>query len=174
LQNLQVGESIMTSQQYADKEYYCVDEITKFEIVKEIIVNIRNIRASKNISPKERLILQVTGKHNNAFDAVIRKLANIDIEFVTEKSASTVSFLVGTTEFAVPLGNNIDVEAELAKLQSELAYMQGFFASVMKKLDNEKFVANAKSEVVEAERKKQADAESKIKTLEESIAGLRG
>ena len=84
-----------------------------------------------------------------------------------------MSFLVGTTEFAVPMGNNIDIEAELAKLEADLVYQQGFLNSVMKKLGNEKFVANAKADVVDAERKKQADAESKIKTIEETIQSLR-
>lgn len=95
-----------------------------------------------------------------------------EIVSVSDKDATAVSFLVGTTEFAVPLGNNIDVEAELKKLNDELKYLEGFLKSVTAKLSNEKFVANAKPEIVENERKKQADAESKIATIKESIASL--
>ena len=94
------------------------------------------------------------------------------INTVAEKDPTSVSFLVGTTEFSVPLGNNIDIEAELKRLNDELKYLEGFLKSVAAKLSNEKFVANAKPEIVENERKKQADAESKIKTIKESIANL--
>ncbi|MDR0874451.1 MAG: valine--tRNA ligase [Prevotellaceae bacterium] len=164
------NDSIMFSQ----LPDFNVPEENNFEIAKEIITNIRNIRASKNISPKEKLILQVTGEHNNDYDEVIRKLANIEkIETVTEKSTGAVSFLVGTTEYAVPVGNLINVEEELKKLETELKYQEGFKKSVQGKLSNEKFVANAKPEVVEIERKKLADAESKIRSLEESINQLK-
>ncbi|MDD4661322.1 MAG: valine--tRNA ligase, partial [Massilibacteroides sp.] len=95
------------------------------------------------------------------------------IRTVTEKDPTAASFLVGTTEYAVPLGQNIDVEAELKKLNDELIYLQGFLRSVNAKLGNAKFAANAKPEIVENERKKQADAESKISTIEESIAALK-
>ena len=92
---------------------------------------------------------------------------------VNEKDATAASFLVGTTEYAVPLGNNIDVEAELKKQEEELKYLRGFLKSVIAKLSNERFVNNAPAQVVEMERKKQSDAESKIKSLEESIAALK-
>ena len=95
------------------------------------------------------------------------------IDQVSDKSSGSVTFMVGTTEFAIPLGNNIDIEAELKKLEEELTYLKGFLISVQKKLSNEKFVANAKPEIVENERKKLADAESKIKTIEESIESLK-
>jgi len=147
--------------------------IAEFEKTKEIITNIRNTRASKNISPKEKLVLQILGEHNSDYDVAIIKLANVEIENVTEKSAGTVSFMVGTTEYAVPVGNLINVEEEITKLETELKYQEGFLRSVTAKLSNEKFVANAKPEVVENERKKQADAESKIKALKESIEQLK-
>jgi len=148
--------------------------ISDFERTKEIIANIRNIRASKNISPKESLNLQIVGEHNSKLNSIIEKLANIEnIELVNEKAAGAVSFMVGTTEYAVPLGNNVNVEEELEKLNTELVYLQGFLKSVVAKLSNEKFVANAKPEIVDNERKKQADAESKIKTLQESIEALK-
>jgi valyl-tRNA synthetase len=144
--------------------------ISDFEAAKEIIANIRNIRASKNISPKEKLTLQASGNYNAEYNAVIKKLANLEkIERVTEKSAGAVSFLVGTTEYAVPVGNLINTEEEIDKMEKEIQRLEGFLKSVQAKLGNEKFVANAKPEVVENERKKQADAESKIKALREGI-----
>lgn len=145
-----------------------------FETVKEIISGIRTVRLQKNIPNKEPLKLTLIGEFDSSFSPVIEKMGNIsEIEPVNEKDITAASFMVGTTEFAIPLGNDIDVEAELAKLEEELKYLQGFLNSVMKKLGNEKFVANAKPEIVDVERKKQADAESKIKTIQESIAALK-
>ncbi len=147
--------------------------IDTFEKVKETIAGVRTIRLQKNIPNKEELALEVVGNHNPAFDSVISKMGNLSsIKTVNEKDATAASFLVGTTEFSVPLGNNIDVEAELKKLNDELVYLQGFLKSVAAKLSNEKFVANAKPEIVDNERKKLADAESKINTIKESIANL--
>ncbi|MDR1737459.1 MAG: class I tRNA ligase family protein, partial [Candidatus Symbiothrix sp.] len=151
--------------------------VVDFERTKEIITNIRNIRASKNISPKEKLTLQVSGDHNDKFDDVIKKLANVDIQGAPSNSptggeSAAVSFMVGTCEYAVPVGNLINVEEEIAKMEAEIKYLEGFLKSVNAKLSNEKFVANAKPEIVENERKKQADAESKIKSLQEGLAGL--
>ena len=105
---------------------------------------------------------------------MICKMANVsEIKVVEQKDPLAASFLVGTTEFSIPLGNNIDIEAELKRLNDELTYMQGFLKSVSAKLSNEKFVQNAKAEIVENERKKKADAESKIQTIMESIANLK-
>ena len=141
---------------------------------KEIIAGVRSVRLQKNIPNKNDLSLQVAGQFSNDNAAVIKKLANLEaIDQVSEKDATAASFLVGTTEYAVPLGNNIDVEEEIKKLEAELKYMEGFLASIMKKLSNERFVSNAPEAVVAGERKKQADAESKIKTLQESIAALK-
>ena len=166
------GESIMTALMPEAKP---VDEalIANFETTKQIIAGIRTVRLQKNIPNREALTLQIVGAHNNANDCVIVKLTNLsDIAVVTEKDANSAAFLVGTTEYAVPLGNNIDVEAELAKLNEDLKYMQGFLRTVMGKLGNERFVNNAPAQVVELERKKKADAESKIKSIEERIAAL--
>jgi len=166
------GESIMISDMPKDT-VYDTELISAFEKVKETIAGIRTIRLQKNIPNKEQLTLEVTGDYNSAFDSVIVKMGNLSaISTVNEKDPTAVSFLVGTTEFSVPLGNNIDVEAELKKLNEELVYLEGFINSVRKKLSNEKFVANAKPEIVDNERKKEADAESKIKTIKESIANL--
>lgn len=167
------GESIMISLQ---PQIAAVDQayLEAFEVVKEIIGGIRTIRLQKNIPAKETLQLEIVGEHMEAFNPVITKLCNISsIANVNEKSAGAVSFLVRTTEYAVPLGNMINVEEELARLAEELAYQQGFLASVLKKLSNESFVSKAPAQVIEMERKKQADAESKIKSLEESMAALK-
>ena len=148
--------------------------IFDFEKSKEIIAGIRSVRLQKNIPNKETLQLQIIGEHDSDFDTVISKLCNLEaIEKTNEKHAGAVSFLVGTTEYAVPLGNLINAEEEIEKMEKEILYYEGFINSVMKKLGNEKFVANAKVEIVDAERKKKADAESKILTLKESIAALR-
>ena len=114
------------------------------------------------------------GEHQDTFNPVIAKMCNLSaIQKADDKAAGAVSFLVRTTEYAIPLENMINVEEELAKLQEELKYQQGFLASVMKKLGNESFVNKAPANVIDMERKKQADAESKIKSIEESIAALQ-
>ena len=166
------GESIMTALMPEAKP---VDEslIAAFEATKQIIAGVRTVRLQKNIPNREALTLQIVGQHDCTNDCVIVKLTNLsEISIVTEKDANSAAFLVGTTEYAVPLGNNIDVEAELAKLNEDLKYMQGFLRTVMGKLGNERFVNNAPAQVVELERKKKADAESKIKSIEERIAAL--
>ena len=169
-------ESIMFAQITINENYNNI-LIKEFEVGKEIITNIRNIRASKNISPKEKLNLQIltnSGTHNTNNDDVIKKLANIEnIEYVNEKTDGVVSFLVGTTEFAIPLGNLINKEEEIVKIQTEIKYLEGFLKSVTAKLSNEKFVNNAAAQIVENERKKQSDTEEKIKTLTESIEKLK-
>ncbi len=166
------GESIMVSEMPKEVSF-SNDLIDTFEKVKEVIAGVRTIRLQKNIPNKEELSLEVIGQYNTDFDTVISKMGNLtSINTVAEKDPTSVSFLVGTTEFSVPLGNNIDIEAELKRLNDELKYLEGFLKSVAAKLSNEKFVANAKPEIVENERKKQADAESKIKTIKESITNL--
>ena len=167
------NESIMVAR-IPEAQAYDATAITAMNVAKEIIAGVRTVRLQKNIPNKNVLSLQVVGKFANENAAVIKKLANLDsIDEVVEKDATAVSFLVGTTEYAVPLGNNIDVEEELKKLEADLKYMEGFLASIEKKLSNERFVSNAPEAVVAGERKKQADAESKIKTLKESIAALK-
>ena len=167
------GESLMVA---LIPEVAPVDNLylEDFEIAKEIVGGVRTIRLQKNIPNKEALELQVLGEHNDHFNSVIAKMCNLSSIIRTEeKAAGSASFLVRTTEYAVPLGNMINVEEELAKLQDELKYQQGFLAFVMKKLSNESFVSKAPAKVIEMERKKQADAESKIKSIEESIAALK-
>ena len=166
------GESIMYAR-VPEAGAVDADALAHMAEAKEIISGIRTVRLQKNIPNRNALSLQVVGSFANACRAIIVKLANIDaINEVSEKDATAASFLVGTTEYAVPLGSNINVEEELAKLNADLKYYQGFLASVEKKLGNERFVNNAPEAVVNAERKKKADAESKIATLKESIAAL--
>ena len=154
----------------ADKEL-----LVRFETVKEVISNIRSIRLQKNIAQKEALELQVIGENPvAAFNAVVMKMCNLSsVNVVENKADGAASFMVGTTEYAVPLGNMIDVEAEIARMEAELKHKEGFLQGVLKKLGNEKFVNNAPATVLEMERKKQADAESIIKSLKESIAALK-
>ena len=168
------GESLMV--QTLDINKVCNEEIVKnFEAVKEVIGGIRTIRLQKNIAQKEALSLQIVGESPvAAFNSVIAKLCNLtSIESVEAKAEGSASFMVGTTEYAVPLGNLINVEEELKKLEADLKYNEGFLQSVLKKLSNEKFVSKAPANVIEMERKKQADAESKIASLKESIAALK-
>lgn len=167
------GESLMVALM---PEVAPVDSayLDAFEVVKEIVSGVRTIRLQKNIPNKDTLALQVLGDHNDVFNPVIAKMCNLsEITKTDDKAAGAVSFLVRTTEYAVPLGNMINVEEELAKLAEELKYQQGFLASVQKKLSNESFVSKAPAKVIEMERKKQVDAESKIKSIEESIAALK-
>ena len=133
------------------------------------------VRSSKNIAPKEQLELQVIGQNDfEAFNNVIAKMANLSgINVVAEKDPTASTFMVGTDEFAVPLGNMIDVEAEIQKMEAQLQHLEGFLAGVKKKLSNERFVANAPEAVVALERKKQSDAEEKIASLQASIAALK-
>jgi len=170
----QPGESIMTQTLVKDMPY---DDalIARFEAVKEVISGIRTIRLQKNIAQKEALTLEVIGENPvAAFTSVIAKLCNLsEIKQVASKADGAAAFMVGTTEYAVPLGNLINVEEELKKLEADLKYQEGFLQSVLKKLSNEKFVSKAPANVIEMERKKQADAETKIAALKESIAALK-
>ena len=167
------GESIMVARMpiAGEPDKALIDTMAA---IKEIIAGVRTVRLQKNIPNKEQLELHLVGDAEAPLQPVIMKLANLSaISKVAEKDATAASFLVGTTEYCVPLGNNINVEEELKKLEAELKYMQGFLKSINGKLSNEKFVANAPAAVVEGERKKKADAESKIKTLEDGIAHLK-
>lgn len=173
LADRQPGESIMVTQQPRPEQTN--DRLTAdFEVVKSIVAGVRSIRLERNIPNKESLTLQVvTGDHNEAYNSVIMKMCNVDTIVRAPKDATAASFMVGTTEYAVPLGNTIDVAEEIQKMEAEIDYLEGFLRSVMKKLGNEKFVANAKPEVVAVERKKRADAESKLALLRENVAKLK-
>ena len=167
------GESIMYARM---PEAHPVDDtiIDRFETTKQIVAGVRTIRLQKGIANKEPLTLQIIGAHDHANDCILTKMTNLEaIEAIDEKDPAAASFRVHATEYAIPLGNNIDVEAELKKLEGELQHAQGFLKTVMGKLNNERFVQNAPEAVVALERKKKADAEEKIKSLEESIAALK-
>ena len=170
------GESLMVSPLSMSA---LVDEdiIREFEVVKEVISNIRSIRLQKNIAQKEALELQVIGENPVvAFNAVITKMCNLSsIDVVENKADASVAFMVGTIEFVIPLEayGTLFMEAEIARMEAELKHKEGFLQGVLKKLGNEKFVNNAPAAVLEMERKKQADAESIIKSLKESIAALK-
>lgn len=170
------GESIMVSPQtIAAPAEGDAAILAQVELMKNVVAGVRAIRNTKNISPREALDLQVIGADPiAAYDCLITKMANVNgVAVVDAKGEGVSSFMVGTTEYAVPLGGLIDVEAELAKAEAELKHLEGFLNGVMKKLSNERFVNNAPAQVVELERKKQADAESKIATLKETIASLK-
>lgn len=170
------GESIMVSPQtIAAPAPADAAILAQVELMKNVVAGVRAIRNTKNISPREALDLQVIGADPiAAYDCLITKMANVNgVAVVDVKGEGVSSFMVGTTEYAVPLGGLIDVEAELAKAEAELKHLEGFLNGVMKKLSNERFVNNAPAQVVELERKKQADAESKIATLKETIASLK-
>jgi valyl-tRNA synthetase len=170
------GESITISDMPEGDEY---DKkmIERFEKTKETVSSIRNIRKEKNIPNKTPLSLNVKEKeeiYDNRFGEILKKLSSLsEINFITEKMEGAVSFIVKTTEFYIPLGEKVDIEEELEKLQKELDYTRGFLVSVMKKLNNEQFIQNAPEKVVQRELTKKADAEEKIKVLEDRIRGLK-
>ena len=166
------GESIMTALQPKDG---VTDKalLADFEQVKQVIAGVRTIRLEKNIPQKDTLELQVVGGEADKFRSVITKMCNLSFfSPVSEKQAGAAGFMVGTTEYSVPLADKMDVGAERQKMKAELEYTEGFLLSVRRKLGNELFLQNAKPEIVENERKKLADAESKIASLKDSIAAL--
>ncbi len=172
----QEGESIMTATLpacTATAEGSAM--IADFEQLKEVITGIRNIRTQKNLPQKEVLSLQIMGETKlTDYEEIMKKLGNLStVETVNAKPDSAASFMVSTTEYYVPLSGMINVEEEIAKLEADLKYQEGFLQSVLKKLSNEKFVSKAPANVIEMERKKQSDAESKIASLKESIAALK-
>ncbi len=172
LYDRETGDSIMTTLQ---PEQTPVNKtlLADFETLKEVVAAVRTIRLEKNIPNKDELELQVIGQYDSQYDSVIAKVCRLSsISSVSEKQPGAIGFLVGTTEYSIPLAERMDVEAELQKLKTELTYTEGFLQSVLKKLSNGRFVQNAKPEIVEGERKKQADAESKIALLKENIAAL--
>ena len=168
------GESIMYAPINLTPADADTDLLKAMEEAKSIISGVRNVRLSKNIPQKQPMNLMIVGKWTNPFKSIVEKLGGLEsITDADAKDPAAASFMVGTTEYCVPLEGAINVEEEIKKLQAELDYAIGFLKSVEKKLSNERFVANAPEAVVAAERKKQADAQSKIKTLEESIAALK-
>lgn len=152
--------------------------IRQFAMAEEVIMAIRNIRKEKNIPQKDQLQLFIKKNNNEEadthFDGVVKKLCNItELNYVMENIPGSMSFIVGATEFFIPLASNIDIEAEIQKLEEELAYTHGFLKTVVAKLSNTAFVQNAPGKVVDAEKKKQTDAEARIKVLEEQLQAYK-
>ena len=169
------GESICVSEVKVAVE---ADEklLARFELAKEVISAVRNVRKQKNLPNKDALTLKVIVDENYPaeYEAVIKKMANLtEVERVEEKDATAAAFIVKTTQYFVPLGGLIDVEAERQKMGEELTYLEGFLASVMKKLSNERFVSSAPEKVVANERAKKADAEAKIAAIKERLEQLK-
>ena len=167
------GDDIIVAQQ---PKLQAVDEaiLKQFEFTQEVINNVRKVRSDKNIAFRDAIQLVVKGTANKDFDCVIAKLCNVsEVSYVAEAPAGAFGFIVGSTEFFVPLTGSVDVEAEIKKLEEELKYAQGFLKSVEAKLSNERFVSGAPAAVVDKERKKKADAEAKIAVIEQQLAGLR-
>ena len=170
------GESLMVSLLPEAKKFNN-ELISGFELIKETISAIRTVRKEKNIINKEKLTLLIRsekGIFENGFLPVIIKLCNLEeIKFVENKQEGSASFMVGTTEYYIPLAGSLNIEEELAGIKTDLEYNKGFLASVMKKLDNERFLQNAPPDVLELERKKKSDTESKLRSLEERMKELK-
>lgn len=156
--------------------------MAQMEYAKQVISGVRGVRQTKNISPREPLQLQVVAAaesenivtRDEALAVIIRKMAALsEIVYVEQKGDGTSSFLIGTREFAIPLGDLIDIEAEIQKAEAELKHLEGFLAGIRKKLSNERFVNNAPEQVVALERKKEADSLEKISALKETLASLK-
>ncbi len=169
------GESIMVSPM-PRAEVFDEDVLARFELMQEAVSAIRNIRKQKNLAQKEALEVKVIADDNYPaeFEPILIKLANAtSVEQVSEKDSTAMGFIVKTTQYFVPMGDKIDKEAEIATLTKDLEYYEGFLASVMKKLSNERFVSSAPEKVVANERAKQADAEAKITAIKEQLAALK-
>jgi valyl-tRNA synthetase len=172
------GDDIIITS-YPTSSKYKADLLKHFDLERDVIIAIRNERANKNIPPREKITLYVRKNHgqkpNTYFDEVVIKMGNLsELKYTEEKIEGAASFIVGSTEFFIPLGaETIDVAAEISRLEKDLEYARGFLASVMIKLGNEKFVSSAPPKVVEIEKKKQADAESKIRVIEAQIENLK-
>lgn len=170
------GESIMLATLQMDAP--TADEIkfiNDIEVVKQIVGGVRTVRNQKNIVPKEQLVLQAIGENKMTdYDSIILKMANLKgIEVATEKSSDASSFMVGTDEYAVPLGDLIDIAAEIEKAEKELQHLEGFLMGIRKKLGNENFVAHAPEAVIARERKKESDSVEKIAALKQTIEDLK-
>ncbi len=170
------GESIMVSAM-PEVRRYNRDLITRFDRIKEIVSSVRTVRKERQIPAGERIVLMIRSVRQDfdvEFLPVISRLCKLaDIEFVEGKQNGVASFMVGTTDFYIPLGDLLDVESEREKILTDLEYYRGFLESVMKKLNNERFVKNAPANVLELEKKKKNDTEQKIKSLSERLKELK-
>ena len=177
LEDRKEGDDIIIAA-YPTPGTYDEDVLKRFDQEREVIIAVRSERQNKNIPPREKISLLVKKNYGHQpdtrFDPIVVKLCNLDrLEYVEEKAEGSSTFIVGSTEFYIPLSENVDVAGEIDKLQKELDYARGFFRSVMGKLGNASFVNNAPGKVVEMEKKKAADAEGKIRVLEQQIETLK-
>jgi valyl-tRNA synthetase len=160
-----------------EAEKFNKEMIAGFESVKETISAVRTVKKNKKIPNRDKielLILSDKSGYDTKFLPVVSKLCNLsEVTFVSEKQEGTASFMVGTTEYFIPLTGKLDIESEIAKIKEDLNYNRGFLVKVMKKLGNERFVKNAPASVLELERKKKSDAESKIKSLEKALKSFK-
>ena len=175
-QFINANYSIM-NQHMPTSVFYDQRMLDEFDTAREVIAGVRNIRNTRNLSPKEALELSFIATDDRyrfaRFNDIVRKMANVsDIHEISEKPASALSFMVSTMECFVPMSQNVNKEEELKKLQEDLKYAEGFLSSVLKKLSNEKFVNGAPAAVIEKERNKQRDAETKIAALKSQIEAL--
>jgi valyl-tRNA synthetase len=172
LEQREPGESLMLQQQRKPTAYDQVI-LDKFELVKAVVSGIRTIRLEKNLPVKTALALEIQGEHDASFDSLIEKMANVSsITQVNVKASDASSFLVNATEYSLLLGALIDTEGERKKLNNELQYQEGFLQSILKKLNNPNFISRAPEAVIEAERKKMADAKNKIQAIKDSLDSL--
>ena len=173
LKDRQEGESIMVTQQAASSDANQA-LLNDFEGVKQVVAGVRTIRLERNIPQKEALALHIyNGEHNASYNSVIAKMCNLTEIVSAEKDPTAATFMVSTTEYAVPMKDKINVEEEIAKMEEKIRYFEGFLAGVMKKLGNERFVANAPEAVVAVERKKEADSLSKIESITATLNALK-
>jgi valyl-tRNA synthetase len=172
------GEDIIIAP-YPVSQKYKSDILKHFDLERDVIIAIRNERSNKNIPPREKITLFVRKNHgqkpNTYFDEVVIKMGNLsELKYTEEKIEGAASFIVGSTEFFIPIeAETIDIAAEIDRLEKDLEYARGFLVSVMAKLGNEKFVSSAPPKVVEIEKNKQADAENKIRVIEAQIENLK-
>ena len=169
------ADDLIVQAAWPEQGDYNKDQIAAFEVIQRITTEVRAVRAQKSLSPKDRLTLVQAGESGDyiRYQSVLEKLANVDLQISDEVQGASASFIVGTLQFSLLLEGLIDASAEIEKLEEELNYQQGFLQSVSKKLSNGRFVNNAPEAVVNAERKKQEDAESRIRSIEEKLKSLK-
>lgn len=169
------SEDCVIVAEWPTAESFNVQSINDFETAKQIITEVRAVRAQKNLSPREALVLIQKGAKGtySQYELIIEKLANVQVQYGENAHGPSSSFIIGTEEFAIPLEGMIDASAEISKLEEELKYQEGFLGSVMKKLSNERFVSGAPAQVVAAEEKKRDDAASRISSIKEQLAALK-
>jgi valyl-tRNA synthetase len=177
LRNQDSAESIVIAP-YPETQESDEQIIKKFDFANQVIMAVRNFRQEKNISPKEKLQLLIKKnyeqKPDTTFDCTVEKMCNLEVGYVNSKPEDAFSIIIETTEFYIPVGQDIDLDSEISKLEADLEYQKNFLVSVEKKLSNHNFVSNAPETVVNMERKKQSDAIARIAVIESQLESLKG